>query len=173
MLTFSSRNEELRSWNLVPKGQTLNVYLLICFWERGWQGFPLIQIMDSNLTNDLWFKRMQFVFTSAAKKKKWIKLMWSYNVYNPYLQLNVNFTWRCAGFALVLQGDQCKVDTFALQELTVSSPLHSPSMLKTNDDVCISNGGKSVGDRNCCPAHAHLHIQKLTRCHTTKNECVA
>lgn len=41
-------------------------------------------------------------------------------------------------------------------------------MLKSNNDICISNCGKTVGYRNCCPAHAYLDICQLLGCHSTK-----
>lgn len=41
-------------------------------------------------------------------------------------------------------------------------------MLKTSDDICISNCGETVGYRNCCPAHADLHIYQLLECYSTK-----
>lgn len=67
------------------------------------------------------------------------------------------FTCGCAGVALVLQRDQRKVDAFPLQELTVSPPLHRPSMLKANNHVCVPDGGEAVGNGDGRPARAHLH----------------
>lgn len=78
----------------------------------------------------------------------------------------------CAGCALVLQGDQGEVDTFLFQQLAVCPPLHGLSMLKANDDVCISNGGQTVGYGNRCSAHSHLHIFQLLEPLSTKQQCV-
>lgn len=74
---------------------------------------------------------------------------------NDYNQATISGV-RCA---LVLQCDQSEIDASSVQKLTVRSLLRSLSMLKANNDVGISDGGKTVRYRYCCPARAHLQAQ--------------
>lgn len=62
--------------------------------------------------------------------------------------------------ALVLQGDQGKVDAHLLQQLAVCSPLHSLAVLKANNDVGISDRRQAMGDSYGRPSTTSLEKKK-------------
>lgn len=90
---------------------------------------------------------------------------WSFYCFKHNKQLSplVNPTFICAAGALILKRDQREVDALSFQQLGVRSPLHGPSVLKPNNDICVSDGGKTVCDGNCGPARAHLQVQAWLR----------
>lgn len=75
----------------------------------------------------------------------------------------VNPTFICAACALILKRDQREVDTLSFQQLSMRSPLHGASVLKPDDDIGVSNGGKTVCNGNCGPARAHLQVKASLR----------
>lgn len=152
------------------------------------------QYIKIRFSNDLWaFSQLTYLFChysmstgaidnikeGAGGLLKWARvptahdpIMESWVIINcsptPNISSPAYPTFSCVRCALILQGDQSEVDSSPFDQLTVCSLLHGLSMLKTNDDICISYCGEAMGDRNCGPARSHLHIYQVLGCHSTK-----
>lgn len=60
------------------------------------------------------------------------------------------------GHACYLHGHQGVIDPLLLHQLAVSAQFHDFSLVKARNDICVPDGGESVGDNDGGSTESHL-----------------
>jgi len=97
----------------------------------------------------------------------------SYIVLCSFIRESKTLTFFCCSskcwVSFALQGHQHEINPFSLQEFFMSSSLHSPSMLKPNDDISSFDGRQAVSYWDCCAAKVSLTGNKSSPCDRRAN----